>query len=507
MANDGDDGDVDDGDHGAVSDAPATNPTAANADPMDEKIKNDFNFMEFFQLAMRVLDDGDSESMAALLDLKRRWMEKFGGDAPLGGAGVDHADSVPYDPRPAPIVTRPARRFPRLPNSEQAALILQVALPATTITAMDGLITPILNHGPLAPHPSPLAAPSSIELKVSEPPPSGSKVLSPRPTTPSTATAVIGLALPTIVTAPAKLPTPEILIGNVPLKPYSDFKLADDKIAATFHNSSRKTLNYIPPSVQNGEVLVRPTIDMIPEGSNRWNTTAVGYFLGKKPYFHYLNEFWRMEEVIERGPWLFHGQPIVLQKWELGMVLRKLKHTEVPVWIKLRHLPMELWTMDGLSTVASGIGRALPDAITQACTRLDFARVCVMLNVSSKLPKHIVIMMPNEHRGESACKPAVSIYVRKNVVPTPAPESMKGDQVSAAPDRDGVHPVAEVDMVSEELSAHRRDKGKQIVLYNAFDILRGTDDDAEGSIRGPTHAAPRMFPHVEYSDMECSGPE
>ncbi|KAK4381119.1 hypothetical protein Sango_2998600 [Sesamum angolense] len=112
-----------------------------------------------------------------------------------------------------------------------------------------------------------------------------------------------------------------------------------------------------------------------------------------------------MEEVLEGGPWLYLGQPIVLQKWELGMVLRKLKHTEVPVWIKLRHLPVELWTTDRLSTVASGIGRPLyPDAITRACTRLDFARVCIMLNVNSKLPNHIVIMMPNEHGGESACK-------------------------------------------------------------------------------------------------------
>ncbi|KAK4384091.1 hypothetical protein Sango_3092400 [Sesamum angolense] len=112
-----------------------------------------------------------------------------------------------------------------------------------------------------------------------------------------------------------------------------------------------------------------------------------------------------MEEVIEGGPWLYLGQPIVLQKWEPGMVLRKLKHTEVPVWIKLRHLPIELWTTEGLSTVASGIGRPFyPDAITRACTRLDFARVCIMLNVSSKLPKHVVIMMPNELGGESACK-------------------------------------------------------------------------------------------------------
>ncbi|KAK4381150.1 hypothetical protein Sango_2996300 [Sesamum angolense] len=177
---------------------------------------------------------------------------------------------------------------------------------------------------------------------------------------------------PSIGSAPATSPL-EILIGNIPLKPCSDLYVSEDKIAAAFHNSSRKTLTYIPPSEQNGEVLVRPTIDMIREGSNRWNTTVVGYFLGKRLYFHHLNNFvhsiWpavqdvkatsngffffqfktmaAMEKVLEGGPWLYLGQPIVLQKWEPGMVLRKLKHTEVPVWIKLRHLPVELWTTDG----------------------------------------------------------------------------------------------------------------------------------------------------------------
>ncbi|KAL0439804.1 UNVERIFIED_CONTAM: hypothetical protein Slati_2463400 [Sesamum latifolium] len=102
-----------------------------------------------------------------------------------------------------------------------------------------------------------------------------------------------------------------------------------------------------------------------------------------------------MEEVIEGGPWLFQGQPIILQQWEPGMALRKHKHTQVPVWLRLKHLPVEFWTNEGLSIVASGIGRPLyQDVITKACTRLDFARVCVMLDISSKLPKHVVVMIP-----------------------------------------------------------------------------------------------------------------
>ncbi|KAL2253055.1 UNVERIFIED_CONTAM: hypothetical protein Sindi_0100200 [Sesamum indicum] len=221
-----------------------------------------------------------------------------------------------------------------------------------------------------------------------------------------------------------------LFIENIPLHANSNMT-NNEKIARAFHNSTRKTLSYVAPTVQNGEVIVRPILDIIRNGSKRWRATAVGYFLGKRPYFHHLKEFamsvWPglkevtgtnneffflqfksvadMEDVIEGGPWLFQGQPIVLQKWEPGMVLRKLQHTQVPVWIKLRHLPVEFWTEEGLSTVASGVGKPLyPDAITRACTRLDYARVCVMLDVTSNLPKHIIIMNPDEDGGESPCK-------------------------------------------------------------------------------------------------------
>ncbi|KAL0420563.1 UNVERIFIED_CONTAM: hypothetical protein Slati_3079200 [Sesamum latifolium] len=82
-----------------------------------------------------------------------------------------------------------------------------------------------------------------------------------------------------------------------------------------------------------------------------------------------------MEEVMEEGPWLFQGQPMVLQAWEQGMSLRRYKHMQVPVWIRLRHLPMEYWTEDGLSVVASGVGVPLyTDKIMKSCSRLDYAR-------------------------------------------------------------------------------------------------------------------------------------
>ncbi|KAL2235325.1 UNVERIFIED_CONTAM: hypothetical protein Sindi_1264700 [Sesamum indicum] len=221
-----------------------------------------------------------------------------------------------------------------------------------------------------------------------------------------------------------------LFVGNIALHTCPN-AIDDDKIAHAFNNSSRKTLSSIGPTVQNGEIVVRLSLDTVWDGSKRWKTTAVGYFLGKKSYYHHLKEYahsvWPalravtatangffffkfktlidMEDVIEGGPWLFQGQPIVLQKWEPDMAMRKLQHKHVPIWIKLRHLPMEYWTTDGLCMVASAVGKPLyPDAITRACTRLDFARVCVMIDVAQKLRNHIIVMTPDENGGETACK-------------------------------------------------------------------------------------------------------
>ncbi|KAL0427762.1 UNVERIFIED_CONTAM: hypothetical protein Slati_2951000 [Sesamum latifolium] len=169
------------------------------------------------------------------------------------------------------------------------------------------------------------------------------------------------------------------------------------------------------------------TSQMIQAGSKRWEAMTVGYFLGRKPPFHqvsaYVRFIWHsvkdvmatvngfffiqfancvaLEEVIDGGPWLFQGQPIVLQKRTSGLALRKHGHTQVPIWVKLRHIPVELWTTDGLSTIASGIGRPLyRDAITKAGTRLDFARVCVMVDFNATLPKHIVMIFSGEDGNE-----------------------------------------------------------------------------------------------------------
>ncbi|KAL0308180.1 UNVERIFIED_CONTAM: Transposon TX1 uncharacterized protein [Sesamum angustifolium] len=128
-----------------------------------------------------------------------------------------------------------------------------------------------------------------------------------------------------------------------------------------------------------------------------------------------------------------------------------------------------------------------------------------MLNVSSHLPKHVVIMMPNELGGESACKvdveyewlppkclvcsslghstkectlskpmkPAVSIYVRKSMPIIPAaPELKLKEKVQTAPVPEEIHPEPEVDRVSEDMPEYNRVHETILltVVYGANDV-------------------------------------
>ncbi|KAL2240794.1 UNVERIFIED_CONTAM: hypothetical protein Sindi_0720600 [Sesamum indicum] len=211
-----------------------------------------------------------------------------------------------------------------------------------------------------------------------------------------------------------------------------------------------------------------------------------------------------MEEVIEGGPWLFQGQPIVLQKWEPRMV---------PVWIKLCHLPVEFWTEEGLSMVASGVGKPLyPDAITRACTRLDFARVCVMVDKCKSCmtlghsAKDCVLNKPKP------TKPPIAVYVPK----------VGTLQEPTRPERNRSHPREEEDTTNipsrpphmtdrnksrpppapvvekqregreytrDTIGPSPEERCKALIIYNTFDALHLLDDTDKSS-RGPKHGSP-----------------
>ena len=105
-----------------------------------------------------------------------------------------------------------------------------------------------------------------------------------------------------------------------------------------------------------------------------------GFFL-----FRFASET-GMSTIIEKGPWLFVGRYMILRKWSRGLSLSNAILHRIPVWAKFHNVPIELWSEEGLSHIASAVGRPLyADAATEACTRVTFARICVEVDASMPL--------------------------------------------------------------------------------------------------------------------------
>lgn len=74
------------------------------------------------------------------------------------------------------------------------------------------------------------------------------------------------------------------------------------------------------------------------------------------------------------------------------MQILKLSLEIIPIWIKLKHLPMEFWSPTYLGYVTSGVGKPLyVDSVTKDQVRLGFARVLVEVHTKSVFPKELLI--------------------------------------------------------------------------------------------------------------------
>ncbi|KAL0381646.1 UNVERIFIED_CONTAM: hypothetical protein Sangu_0228900 [Sesamum angustifolium] len=174
-------------------------------------------------------------------------------DSPLVGRVSTPSNVVPtpsgFDASPSPT----------------AILTTPVALPATTIITVDGLLTPQLNHEPLAPPSSLWATPPSVEPRVSEPPPLDSKVPSPSQPPPSIAAVMIGLDAsvhhsPTSVSIFSIAPVPS-LVGRVPSLPPPRARVSPTQQPMTPAPSPTPSITSLQPSVSWTPSPALPTIE------------------------------------------------------------------------------------------------------------------------------------------------------------------------------------------------------------------------------------------------------
>ncbi|XP_044472222.1 uncharacterized protein LOC123200907 [Mangifera indica] len=173
-----------------------------------------------------------------------------------------------------------------------------------------------------------------------------------------------------------------------------------------------------------GRICVAPPQEVAEQGAIKWNTCAVGFFLRKRPPFltvkRALEMMWttfglidvmtsgqgviilKFQDIegasraVEEGQLTMQGQSFLIRKWttNLPMVINDVK--KVAIWVKMYGIPLKFWTPKGLSYLASAIGNPLyMDSITEEGIRLEYARVCIEIEVDSECPEDISLTLPN----------------------------------------------------------------------------------------------------------------
>ncbi|XVE74386.1 hypothetical protein DITRI_Ditri12bG0012800 [Diplodiscus trichospermus] len=168
--------------------------------------------------------------------------------------------------------------------------------------------------------------------------------------------------------------------------------------------------------------VVTPPTKIFAEGEGLWKNVVVAQFIGQTPNFSLFQRLVRVmwnfggeleisptgsnlfiiqftsldarDRVLEQGPWHIQNKPLIVRKWEPSMSSLDFDLAKIPIWIHLRNVPLELFTRSGLSYIASAVGIPLyMDRITTSYQRLAYAKVCVEIEVSSKIPSSIEVRM------------------------------------------------------------------------------------------------------------------
>ena len=76
-------------------------------------------------------------------------------------------------------------------------------------------------------------------------------------------------------------------------------------------------------------------------------------------YLFKFNDVNGLQHVIDNGPWTIKNVPIFAQKWRPGQNVNSAKHDNIPLWVKIHDILYDTWNDEGLSHIASKIGKPL----------------------------------------------------------------------------------------------------------------------------------------------------
>lgn len=183
-------------------------------------------------------------------------------------------------------------------------------------------------------------------------------------------------------------------------------------------------LKYVEPVIINGRKVAKPSPEVFRKGAQKWENTLVGQVLGfsypistvrrmvetqwKKfspvkifstahnmLLFKFPNSKGCQEALVQN--WFVKDQPLILRRWKPGLKLEGFKLDSVPIWVKISDIPYDLWTEDGLSSIASLVGKPLQmDMLTSEGDKLHYAKVYVEVDLSGDLPSEVEVIMEDD---------------------------------------------------------------------------------------------------------------
>ncbi|GJZ17124.1 RNA-directed DNA polymerase, eukaryota, reverse transcriptase zinc-binding domain protein [Tanacetum coccineum] len=206
-----------------------------------------------------------------------------------------------------------------------------------------------------------------------------------------------------------------------------DVKYADNK------------LNFIPTEVtEEGCEVVIFDEALVDKGSTQWKLTVCGNFVGYKMSVHEIRynirKMWSkwgiddidmladgtcmlkfmnesgMNKVLELGPWMVHNKPLFLRKWDPTIGMENIELTKIPLWVSMVNVPLEAWSTEGISALASSLGRPIimDNMTTKRCKlgegRMDFARVLMEFDVNKGLNEDIEIQYRDKNNNVKGSK-------------------------------------------------------------------------------------------------------
>ncbi|GKD10867.1 zinc knuckle CX2CX4HX4C containing protein [Tanacetum coccineum] len=107
-----------------------------------------------------------------------------------------------------------------------------------------------------------------------------------------------------------------------------------------------------------------------------------------------------LEDVLENGPWMIRNSPIILKKWSMNTRLYKEELTRIPVWVKIHDVPIQVFSKDGLSIIASQIGKPImldfytSSMCIESLGRSSFARCLIEINAYDVLKESLTMGVP-----------------------------------------------------------------------------------------------------------------